>query len=111
MRRFFVLTVFIALIAAAAIVSAQQQPGRGSAPVPPPWAYGFYGPPGGTEPPEAAEPTPPEGLLPLAGSTKQYQYNQINNGFGPAVCCPEMPPPMPDVVAHGDRQRMVNACG
>jgi cytochrome c553 len=111
MRRIFVVTVFIALIAAAAIVAAQQQPARGSGPVPPPWAYGFDGPPGGTEPPEAAEPKPPEGLLTLAGSTKQYQYNQINNGYGPADWFPEMHPPMPDVVAHGDRQRMVNACG
>jgi cytochrome c553 len=111
MRRFLVLTVFIALVAAAAIVAAPQQPARGSAPVPPPWAYGFYGPPGSTEPPEAAEPKPPEGLLTLAGSTKQYQYNQINNGFGPADWFPEMHPPMPDVVAHGDRQRMINACG
>ena len=56
MRRFLVLTVFIALIGAAAIVAAQQQPARGSAPVPPPWAYGFVGVPGTTEPPETAEP-------------------------------------------------------
>jgi cytochrome c553 len=50
-------------------------------------------------------------LLTLKGSTKSYPFDQINNGFGPADWFPEMHPPMPDVVAHGDRQRMVNACG
>jgi cytochrome c553 len=111
MRRFLVLTVFIALIGAVAIVAAQQQPARGSAPVPPPWAYGFVGVPGTTEPPETAEPKPPEGQLTLAGSTKSFQANQINNGYGPADWFPEMHPPMPPVVAQGDRQRMINACG
>lgn len=111
MRRFLLLTVFIALIGAAAIVAAQQQPARGSAPVPPPWAYGFAGPPGTTEPPAAPEKAPPTGQLTLAGSTKSYPYDQINNGYGPADWFPEMHPPMPEVVAKGDRQRMVNACG
>ena len=47
----------------------------------------------------------------LAGSTKSFQFNQINNGYGPADWFPEMHPPMPPVVAQGDRQRMINACG
>src|SRR5262245_13465480 len=111
MRRIFVLTVFLALIGAVAIVAAQQQPARGAAKVPPPWAYGFVGPATGTEPPETPEPKPPEGQLTLAGSTKSFPYSGINNGFGPADWFPEMHPPMPEVVAKGDRMRMVNACG
>ena len=112
MRKFIgVLTFALAFIIAAGVLAAQQQPNRGSAAVPPPWAYGFYGTPGTPEPPAPPDTAPPAGNLTLAGSTKSYPFNQINNGFGPADWFPEMHPPMPDLVARGNRERMINACG
>ena len=111
MRRFVVLTLVLACITAAGVLAAQQQGARPAGAAPPQWAYGFYGPPGTPEPPAPPETPAPKGLLTLAGSTKSYPFDQINNGYGPADWFPEMHPAMPDVVAHGERQRMIAACG
>jgi cytochrome c553 len=111
MRKFVgVLTLVLVFITAAGIVAAQQQP-RATGPVPPAWAYGFAGPAGTPDPPPPPETPPPQGQLTLAGSTRSFPFNQINNGFGPADWFPEMHPPMPEVVARGNRERMINACG
>ena len=78
---------------------------------PPPWAYGYEGPPqaGATAPPPAPANTDqsPRGL---PGVTMQFSRAQIANRFGPADWFPGDHPQMPDVVAHG-KQPMVWACG
>ena len=78
---------------------------------PPPWAYGFEGPPqpGATAPPPGpanTDQTPRS----LAGAKGQFPRAQIANRFGPADWFPEDHPTMPDVVAHG-KQPQVWACG
>jgi cytochrome c553 len=78
---------------------------------PPPWAYGFEGPPqAGATPlpirPSNTDQTPRS----LPGATKQYPRAQIGNRFGPADWFPNEHPPMPEVVARG-KQATVWACG
>jgi len=78
---------------------------------PPPWAYGYEGPP----PPGAKPPAPgPANTDPtprsLPGLTVQYSRAQIANRFGPADWYPNEHPKMPDVVARG-KQPDVWACG
>src|SRR5690348_17533800 len=65
---------------------------------PPPWAYGYEGPP----PPGAKPPAPgPANTDPtprsLPGLTVQYSRAQIANRFGPADWYPNEHPKMPDV--------------
>ncbi|MEQ1886323.1 MAG: c-type cytochrome, partial [Bryobacteraceae bacterium] len=78
---------------------------------PPPWAYGFEGPP-----PAGAQPTPiapaPTDQKPLSlpGNSKQFSRAQIANRFGPADWYPEEHPAMPEIVAKG-KQGTVWACG
>src|SRR5579864_986080 len=78
---------------------------------PPPWAYGFEGPPqAGAKPavigPANTDQTPRS----IPGATAQYPRAQIANRFGPADWFPGDHPQMPDVVAHGKRPD-VWACG
>jgi len=78
---------------------------------PPPWAYGFEGPPqpGATVipvPPAKPDPTPRT----VPGATAKYSRTEISNRFGPADWFPNEHPQMPDVVAHG-KQSNVWACG
>jgi cytochrome c553 len=118
MKKFVVATLVLAFIIAAGVLAAQQQPGRGSTAVPPPWAYGFAGPaaPGAATPAPAAAPAGQPAPAPdntqhnLPGSTSSFTLAQIRDGFGPADWYPGDHPAMPDIVAHGRREAQVNAC-
>jgi cytochrome c553 len=100
---------------------------------PPPWAYGFAGPPPATPAPAApaaggggrgtgggvavaggrgaAAPAPAADESPkhLDGSSGAFTLPQIRDAFGPADWYPGDHPPMPEVVAHGKRPD-VRAC-
>lgn len=78
---------------------------------PPPWAYGFPGPPqAGATPVPGGPANTDQTLRSISGATVQYSRAQIANRFGPADWFPGEHPPMPEVVAHG-RQPNVWACG
>jgi cytochrome c553 len=82
-----------------------------SAADPPPWAYGFEGPPQpGNAPAPPGPPNTDQTPRTLSGATGQYSRAQIANRFGPADWFPSDHPQMPDVVAHG-KQPNVWACG
>ena len=78
---------------------------------PPPWAYGFEGPPqaGATVIPVGPANTDQTART-IPGATAQYSRAQIANRFGPADWFPNEHPPMPEVVARG-KQTNVWACG
>jgi cytochrome c553 len=92
-----------------------------------PWAYGFGtpnvpAPPpgargGGGAAPAAAAPAPAEPAedldapRKLAGSDATFTLKQVGSNSAPADWFPQDHPAMPDIVAHGDKSRMVNACG
>ena len=78
---------------------------------PPPWAYGFEGPPvpGASAPPPGPANTD-QSPHSLPGATAQYSRAQISNRFGPADWFPGDHPTMPPVVARG-KQPEVWACG
>ena len=78
---------------------------------PPPWAYGFEGPPqaGATVIPVGPANTD-QAPRTIPGATAQYSRAQIANRFGPADWFPNEHPPMPEVVARG-KQTNVWACG
>src|SRR5262245_5700743 len=107
-----VLTIALVFALAAGILVAQQSKSS----VPPPWAYGFATPPPPPGAPAAAPapapapapPDPTEHKLP--GSSKSFTLAQVRDGFGPADWFPEDHPTMPDIVAHGRREAMINAC-
>ena len=118
MRKFIVVTLALAFVLAAGIFAAQQQSA-----VPSPWAYGFATPPGapGESPAapaapaagggqRAAAPPPDTTQHQLPGSTLSFTVAQIRDGFGPADWYPGDHPAMPEIVAHGNRERMINAC-
>ena len=94
------------MIALALVVSI----GAMSAAEPPPWAYGFEGPPqpGATAAPPGPAPTDTTPRS-LPGVSVQFTRAQIANRFGPADWFPGDHPQMPDVVAHG-KQSNVWAC-
>ncbi len=78
---------------------------------PPPWAYGFEGPPQpGAAPTPAAPANTDQTMHKLPGVTAQFTRQQIANRFGPADWFPSDHPTMPDVVARG-KQPNVWACG
>jgi cytochrome c553 len=78
---------------------------------PPPWAYGFEGPPQpGATPTPIGPANTDQTLRSIPGATTQYSRAQISNRFGPADWFPGEHPPMPDIVAHG-KQPNVWACG
>lgn len=119
MRNFVVLTVALASVLASGILIAQQQTAVLS-----PWAYGFDGPApapgagGGRGQPAAGAPAggrgqpaaPDTAPHQLPGSTLSFTVAQIRDGFGPADWFPEDHPAMPEIVAHGSRDRQINAC-
>src|SRR5205085_4265416 len=112
----------MAFVLAAGVIAAQQQ----SAAVPSPWAYGFATPPSAPGAPAApapagtagggqragggAPPAPDTTQHQLAGSTMSFTLAQVRDGFGPADWYPGDHPAMPDIVAHGSRDRQINAC-
>ena len=78
---------------------------------PPPWAYGFEGPPqAGARPTTIGPANTDQTPRSIPGATTQYARAQIANRFGPADWFPGEHPQMPDVVAHG-KQSNVWACG
>lgn len=78
---------------------------------PPPWAYGFEGPPqAGATPTRIGPANTDQTPRTIPGATAQYSRAQISNRFGPADWFPSEHPQMPDVVAHG-KQPNVWACG
>src|SRR6516164_10210590 len=99
----------VAFVGVAGIATVQ------AADVPPPWAYGFAGPPPATPAaPAAAAPAPDNVTLQsLPGSGKSFTRAQVANRFGPADWFPEDHPTMPNIVAHGKEtaQPPVFACG
>lgn len=102
MKRFrFVTCAFAVAVTASMLFAAD----------PPPWAYGYEGPP---EPGAKAPPPGPANTdqtpRSLPGAKEQFARAQISNRFGPADWYPEDHPTMPDVVAHG-KQPQVWACG
>jgi cytochrome c553 len=109
-----VLTIALVFAIAAGVLAAQQS-NRTS--VPPPWAYGFATPPPPAGAPAAPAPAPaaaPAAPDPtqhkLPGSSQSFTLAQVRNGFGPADWYPEDHPAMPDIVAHGRQEAMINAC-
>jgi cytochrome c553 len=88
-----------------------------AAELPPPWAYGFPGPPpaapqaqpDGARASGAAAPAPDTSLKSVPASPLQFTLAQIRDGFGPADWFPDDHPRMPDIVAHG-RRPDVRAC-
>ena len=96
-----------------------------------PWAYGFGTPVptapaaggrgGGAAAAAPAAPAPvPAPAAPaedldaprkLSGSTATFTLKEVGSNQAPADWFPQDHPAMPDIVAHGDRARMVNACG
>ena len=88
-----------------------------AADVPPPWAYGFAGPPPNPMPPPAppAAPAPLDSTVQhtLPGSTATFTRAQIANRYGPADWYPEDHPAMPEIVAKGRESAspQIFACG
>jgi len=129
MRKFVVLTLALAFILAAGVFVAQQQTAQLS-----PWAYGFDTPatataanpapaagrggqPGGAgapaagrggQPAAAAAPDATQHSLP--GSTLSFTAAQVRDAYGPADWYPGDHPSMPEIVAHGSRERQIIAC-
>ena len=79
---------------------------------PPPWAYGFEGPPqaGAAPIPVGPANTDSDATQYPTATTAQYSRAQISSRFSPADWFPADHPQMPDVVAHG-KQPNVWACG
>jgi len=79
---------------------------------PPPWPYGFEGPPQpGATPTPAGPANTDQTPRSIPGATAQYARAQIANRFGPADWFPGDHPPMPEVVAKGKEAQTVFACG
>src|SRR4029077_15552569 len=99
-----------------------------------PWAYGFATPyvaapaPGaggaaGGRGGAAAAPAAAPALAPAAepedrdtprhlpGAASAFALKEVDNNYGPADWFPQDHPKMPEIVAHGDKAAMVNACG
>ena len=96
-------TVFVS----AAVLSV----GTAFAADPPPWAYGFDGPPqAGATPVPIAPATTDQTMKSLPGNPRQFTRQQIANRLGPADWYPDEHPKMPDVVAKG-KGTTVWACG
>jgi len=83
-----------------------------AADVPPPWAYGFEGPPvlqtavepqGPASAPQSRPATPDVRPRSLPGSELQFTLEQIHDPFGPADWYPNDHPTMPNIVAHGTK--------
>lgn len=118
-----------ALVCALGIEAAPPQQGRGGQPVNPdaglPWAYGFgtpVPPPAGARggggapaaapaPAPAEEPEDMEAPRKAAGSTLTFNLKEVGSNQAPADWFPQDHPAMPEIVAHGDKAEMVNACG
>jgi len=90
-----------------------------------PWAYGFGTPVpapagargGGGAPAAAPAPAPaeaPEDMeapRKVPGSDATFTLKEVGSNQAPADWFPQDHPAMPEIVAHGDKAEMVNACG
>jgi len=108
----------VAFVFGAGFVTAQQQAALS------PWAYGFATPPGAPAAPAAPAAAAPGGARggggqPAApdttqhqvpGSTLSFTLAQVRDTYGPADWFPSDHPSMPDIVAHGSRERQILAC-
>src|SRR5260221_3787216 len=112
MRKLFLAATALTFVTVAGIATAVQ-----AADAPPPWAYGFAGPPPNPMPPPAAPaaPAPLDNTVQhtLSGSSATFTRALIANRYGPADWFPEDHPTMPDIVAHGreSAQPTIFACG
>jgi cytochrome c553 len=120
MRKFIVAgagILAVAFVFGAGFVAAQQQAALS------PWAYGFATPPGPAGAPAAPAAAAPGGARgggqPAApdttqhqvpGSTLSFTLAQVRDTYGPADWFPSDHPSMPDIVAHGSRERQILAC-
>ncbi len=59
----------------------------------------------------AAEPEDRDTPRRLPGAAAAFALKEVDNNYGPADWYPQDHPKMPDIVAHGDKAAMVNACG
>src|SRR5678810_221193 len=98
MRKFLaIVSVWIVVLAAGALVAQQTAAPAAGSSGPIPWAYGF--PPGPAAPPAAAAPAaapaaaapaaPDDSKKTLPGSSGSFTLAEIRNGFGPADWYPE----------------------
>ena len=112
MKNLFLAATALTFVTVAGTATAVQ-----AADVPPPWAYGFAGPPPNPMPPPAAPaaPAPLDTTVQhtLPGSNATFTRAQIANRYSPADWYPEDHPTMPDIVAHGRESAnpQVFACG
>ena len=112
MKGLFLAATALTFATAAGIATAVH-----AADVPPPWAYGFAGPPPNPMPPPAPPAAPPQldttVQHTLPGSTATFTRAQIANRYGPADWYPEDHPAMPDIVAKGRESAtpQIFACG
>lgn len=114
-----------ALLGALAIQAAQpqrgqQEPDQKNMNQGIPWAYGFATPYDPAAPPAArgaaaaapaAEPEDRETPRHLPGTNIALAIKEIDNNYAPGDWFPQDHPPMPEIVAHGDKPDKVNACG
>ena len=59
----------------------------------------------------AAEPEDRDTPRHLPGAAAAFALKEVDNNYGPADWFPGDHPKMPEIVAHGDKAAMVNACG
>ena len=113
MRKLVVVTLALAFVLATGILVAQQQNAALS-----PWAYGFDTPAGAAAT-NAAPAAGGRGQAPAApdttqhrlpGSTLSFTAAQVRDTYGPADWFPGDHPTMPEIVAHGSRERQILAC-
>lgn len=94
-------------------VMGAKPPESGPATAPPPWAYGFNattGAPAADTPDSQARGGKDDGTLQhVPGSALSFTLTQLRNIWGPADWFPNDHPPMPEVVAHGNKPD-VRAC-
>jgi cytochrome c553 len=68
----------------------------------PDWAYPVM--------PQGLQRPDPNAVIKVPGSDKTYTNQQINNPYGPPDWFPNEHPPLPKVVAQGNRETKVRAC-
>jgi len=121
-----VVRIALGMIAALAVAgAARAQDTIAHGPDWPDWAYGYLTPLGADDvlappcPLDAepmscripGQPVPDDGVkLTLPDAPKAYTRNEAWNGFGPADWYPQDHPPMPEIIAHGNRETGVRAC-
>ena len=104
----------MALVTSPAARAAAASSATGPAAGPPPaWAYGFLLPvtEQATAPPNAPAAKDDGTLRHLADTSLSFTRTQVGNFYGPADWYPGDHPPMPQIVAQGRQEAMIEACG